>query len=72
MSPGNRTFQPISDKGKILEKLEHVSEELEEDATRTGWAGKTITLKYKLDTHQSKSNALSSDNTCSLAYCRAS
>jgi DNA polymerase kappa len=55
----SRTFQPISDKVKIMEKLEHVAEELEEDAAHTGWAGKTITLKYKLDTHQSESYALS-------------
>jgi len=58
----NRTFAPTSDKAKLMEKLEHVAEELEEDAAHGSWAGRTITLKYKLDTHQSKSYALISDD----------
>lgn len=46
------TFHTLADKGKILEKLEEVAAELEEDMERTGWTGKTVTLKYKLDTYQ--------------------
>ncbi|KAF8320716.1 DNA/RNA polymerase [Clavulina sp. PMI_390] len=51
------TFHPISDKTILLEKLEHIAQELEEDMQRSGWAGKTITLKYKLDTHQTFTRA---------------
>lgn len=48
----SRTFNSIGDKEKILAKLEEVTAELEEDMERTGWTGKTVTLKYKLDTYQ--------------------
>ncbi|KAL5524065.1 hypothetical protein ACEPAG_8238 [Sanghuangporus baumii] len=47
-----RTFSPIRDHDKILEKLEEVAVELENDMRDNGWAGKTITLKYKVDTFQ--------------------
>lgn len=47
-----RTFNPLSNEQKILSKLEEVAEELEKDMEESGWAGKTITLKYKLDTYQ--------------------
>ncbi|KAJ3999637.1 IMS-domain-containing protein [Lentinula boryana] len=47
-----RTFHPLADKDKILQKLEEVAEELENDMTETGWAGRTVTLKYKLDDYQ--------------------
>lgn len=46
------TFTAIGDKERILAKLEEVCAELEEDMERTGWTGKTVTLKYKLDTYQ--------------------
>ncbi len=51
----NRTFNPIDDKEKLLQKLEEISVELEEDMARNGWTGRTITLKYKLDTYQGMS-----------------
>ncbi|KAA1471783.1 DNA/RNA polymerase [Dentipellis sp. KUC8613] len=47
-----RTFNPIGDTKKIFEKLEEVAEELENDMESGGWTGRTITLKYKLDTYQ--------------------
>lgn len=47
-----RTFQAIGEKDEILAKLDEVAAELEEDMERTGWTGKTVTLKYKLDTYQ--------------------
>ncbi|KAJ3844174.1 DNA/RNA polymerase [Lentinula raphanica] len=47
-----RTFHPLGDKDKILQKLEEVAEELENDMAHTGWAGRTVTLKYKLDNYQ--------------------
>ncbi|KAJ7725863.1 DNA/RNA polymerase [Mycena maculata] len=47
-----RTFQPLGDKEKILEKLEEVCTELESDMEETQWTGRTITLKYKLDTFE--------------------
>ena len=48
----NRTFNPISDQQRILEKLKEVAAELEDDMNRTGWTGRTVTLKYKLDTYE--------------------
>ncbi|KAE9411202.1 DNA/RNA polymerase [Gymnopus androsaceus JB14] len=47
-----RTFQPLTDQTKILQKLEEVAEELETDMTESGWTGRTVTLKYKLDNYQ--------------------
>lgn len=47
-----RTFTPIADKDRILQKLEEVAAELESDMINGGWTGKTVTLKYKLDTYQ--------------------
>lgn len=47
-----RTFHAIGDKELLLKKLEEVAAELSEDMERTGWTGKTLTLKYKLDTYQ--------------------
>ena len=47
-----RTFRPIHDQRDILEKLEEVAVELAGDMETSGWAGKTVTLKYKLDTYQ--------------------
>jgi DNA polymerase kappa len=34
----------------LLKKLEYVAESLAEDMKSGAWAGKTVTLKYKLDT----------------------
>ncbi|KAJ2916743.1 hypothetical protein MD484_g3656, partial [Candolleomyces efflorescens] len=47
-----RTFSPLDSKEKILAKLEEVAEELEKDMEEEGWVGKTVTLKFKLDTYQ--------------------
>ncbi|KIJ49550.1 hypothetical protein M422DRAFT_27916 [Sphaerobolus stellatus SS14] len=55
-----RTFKPISDSKEILRKLLECAEELEADMAETGWAGSTITLKYKLDTYQVFTRAKSS------------
>ena len=49
-----RTFNPISDTAKIHAKLEEVASELSSDMIEGGWTGKTITLKYKLDTYKGK------------------
>ncbi|KZV95108.1 DNA/RNA polymerase [Exidia glandulosa HHB12029] len=54
-----RTFDPISDQDKLIAKLDHIAQVLEEDLKHGGWTGKTITLKYKLDTFQSMSRAKS-------------
>lgn len=51
---GGRTFSALGEKDKILKKLEEVAAELEDDMERHGWTGKTVTLKYKLDTYQGK------------------
>jgi hypothetical protein len=49
-----RTFHALSNKTQILRKLEEVAGELGDDMVREGWTGKTVTLKYKLDTFQGK------------------
>ncbi|KAF8326536.1 uncharacterized protein EI90DRAFT_3281627 [Cantharellus anzutake] len=54
-----RTFSPDADKDALLAKLEGIAEDLEEDLARTGWAGRTVTLKYKLDTFQTFTRAKS-------------
>ena len=46
------TFHALSDTAKIHAKLEEVAAELSRDLTEGQWTGKTITLKYKLDTFQ--------------------
>ncbi|KAM5540203.1 hypothetical protein V8D89_006022 [Ganoderma adspersum] len=56
-----RTFHALSDTEKILAKLEEVARELSADMTGGGWTGKTITLKYKLDTFQVCTRAKSLD-----------
>lgn len=56
-----RTFNPIDDKTKILQKLEEVAQELENDMKESGWTGKTVTLKFKLDTYQVFTRAKSFD-----------
>ncbi|THH16729.1 hypothetical protein EW146_g3950 [Bondarzewia mesenterica] len=56
-----RTFNAIGDTEKILQKLDEVAAELESDMERGGWTGKTVTLKYKLDTYQVFTRAKSSD-----------
>lgn len=47
-----RTFKATSEKANILQKLEDIAAELEDDMDRGGWAGRTVTLKYKLDTYE--------------------
>lgn len=42
----------MDDREKLLQMLEHIASELESDMSRNGWMGKTVTLKYKLDTYQ--------------------
>ncbi|KAF9263393.1 DNA/RNA polymerase [Marasmius fiardii PR-910] len=56
-----RTFNPIKDKNEILRKLEEVAVELEHDMNEGGWTGRTVTLKYKLDTYQVFTRAKSFD-----------
>ena len=52
----HRTFCAIGEKEKLFKKLEEVAAELDDDMERHGWTGKTVTLKYKLDTYQGKLN----------------
>ncbi|PPQ98718.1 hypothetical protein CVT24_003426 [Panaeolus cyanescens] len=56
-----RTFAPLDEVEKILAKLDEVSVELEKDMENDGWTGRTITLKYKLDTYQVFTRAKSMD-----------
>lgn len=35
-----------------MQKLEDIAAELEDDMESGGWTGRTITLKYKLDTYE--------------------
>ena len=52
-----RTFRALSDKQMILSKLDDVADELARDMISGGWTGKTVTLKYKLDTYQGNSHS---------------
>lgn len=52
-----RTFRALSDKQMILSKLEDVADELARDMVSGGWTGKTVTLKYKLDTYGGNSHS---------------
>lgn len=56
-----RTFHALSNKTQILRKLEEVAGELGDDMVRGGWTGKTVTLKFKLDTFQVFTRAKSFD-----------
>ncbi|KAG6866757.1 hypothetical protein C0991_011416 [Blastosporella zonata] len=56
-----KTFSPLRDKTKILDKLTEIAIELEKDMTENGWAGRTVTLKFKLDTYQVLTRAKSFD-----------
>ncbi|KAF4567617.1 hypothetical protein EYR40_006618 [Pleurotus pulmonarius] len=47
-----RTFSPLSSTKDMLDKLEEVAAELESDMESSGWTGRTVTLKFKLDTFQ--------------------
>ncbi|KAN0135378.1 hypothetical protein V8E53_006657 [Lactarius tabidus] len=47
-----RTFRAISEKDKILGKLDDIAAELEDEMESGGWTGRTVTLKYKLDTYE--------------------
>ncbi|KZT10718.1 DNA/RNA polymerase [Laetiporus sulphureus 93-53] len=60
-----RTFTPLKEQSKILQKLEEVAAELESDMNDGGWTGKTVTLKYKLDTYQVFTRARSFDRCIS-------
>ena len=48
----HRTFNPLEEKIEILRKLEEVAEELEGDMAEKGWAGRTVTLKFKRSTYE--------------------
>lgn len=37
---------------RILDKLTDIATELEKDMDENGWTGRTVTLKFKLDTYQ--------------------
>ncbi|KAJ7346571.1 hypothetical protein DFH08DRAFT_868602 [Mycena albidolilacea] len=56
-----RTFPPLGDKQKIIEKLQEICAELESDMEETQWTGRTITLKYKLSTFEVFTRAKSSN-----------
>ncbi|CAK9781128.1 unnamed protein product [Cutaneotrichosporon oleaginosum] len=54
-----RTFPDKTANDDILRELESIAEELEKDMATLQYAGKTITVKFKLHTYESKSRALS-------------
>lgn len=49
-----RTFREKSNGEEILETLNDIAEELEKDLKRTGFAGRTVTVKFKLHTYEVK------------------
>ncbi|KAJ8514399.1 hypothetical protein ONZ45_g8064 [Pleurotus djamor] len=56
-----RTFSTLSSIEAIHSKLEEVAADLEEDMQINGWTGRTVTLKFKLDTFQVFTRAKSLD-----------
>ncbi|WRT66532.1 uncharacterized protein IL334_003491 [Kwoniella shivajii] len=54
-----RTFREKMDDEDILNELASISEELEKDLERLQYAGKTVTVKYKLHTFENKTRAKS-------------
>lgn len=49
-----RTFRDKSDENEILSMLENIAEELEGDMKRLQYAGRCVTVKYKLHTFESE------------------
>ena len=71
-----RTFNPLKDEIEILRKLEEVAEELEDDMAGKGWAGRTVTLKFKRSTYEGEewtgsSHIASSDTAFALVCTRS-
>lgn len=60
----NRTFHTVSSLPALLDKLENIAASLEADLERTGFAGRTITLKYKLDTFKCQSISTYGPDQC--------
>ncbi|TIA88457.1 hypothetical protein E3P99_02573 [Wallemia hederae] len=56
-----KTFQPLSDTPALMDKLHHLCDELEGDLKRTQFKGRTVTLKYKKDTFENSTRAMSVD-----------
>ncbi|WVQ99536.1 hypothetical protein IAU59_006672 [Kwoniella sp. CBS 9459] len=54
-----RTFRDKTDDEDILNELSDIAEELEKDLERLQYAGKTVTVKYKLHTYENKTRAKS-------------
>ncbi|EJT52727.1 hypothetical protein A1Q1_02062 [Trichosporon asahii var. asahii CBS 2479] len=54
-----RTFRDKWEDEDILAELANIAEELEDDLKRLQYSGKTVTVKYKLHTYESKSRAQS-------------
>ncbi|KAI9639378.1 uncharacterized protein MKK02DRAFT_35023 [Dioszegia hungarica] len=54
-----RTFRDKTDNEEILAELANIAEELEKDMTTLQYAGKTVTVKYKLHTYVNKTRAQS-------------
>jgi DNA polymerase kappa len=51
-----RTFRDKTDDNEIMEMLTEIAEELHKDMENLQYAGKTVTVKYKLHTFESKSS----------------
>ncbi|WWC89166.1 uncharacterized protein L201_004084 [Kwoniella dendrophila CBS 6074] len=54
-----RTFREKTNDEDILNELASIAEELEKDLDRLQYAGKTVTVKYKLHTYENKTRARS-------------
>ncbi|OCF41902.1 DNA polymerase kappa subunit [Kwoniella heveanensis CBS 569] len=54
-----RTFRDKTDDEDILNELASIAEELEKDLERLQYAGKTVTVKYKMHTYENKTRAKS-------------
>ncbi|WVQ74022.1 hypothetical protein IAR50_003603 [Cryptococcus sp. DSM 104548] len=54
-----RTFRDKTDDGEILACLADIADELEKDLERLQYAGKTVTVKFKLHTYENRTRAKS-------------
>lgn len=52
------TFRDKTQDEEILEQLEEIAEELEKDLANLKYAGRTVTVKFKLHTYESASSKI--------------
>lgn len=57
-----KTFKSMSSENELLPKIEKLTQELEKDLHRLKFSGRTISLKYKLDTFENYTKSITIKN----------